>query len=172
MKGSNYAESCFACHESLAKTPQYPHKPYAQGQCQKCHSPHNADNYQLLNTAADKLCHAKGDIARVHKNFPVAIKTCQSCHNPHGSDNKGMIRTVRHEPFTDDCTICHDGTTATVSQEVCLECHEEDVGENLRSTHNHLASTGGNSCINCHTPHAADTERLLKYRLKALPWIR
>ena len=162
MKGK-YADSCFNCHESLARTFKYMHQPYAKGQCQFCHSPHQAENYQLLNVSADKLCrkcHSQGEIAGAHKNYPVAISTCLSCHNPHGSNNKAIVRSVRHAPFIKDCKTCHGRSTGRVSQETCLGCHEE-IREYLLTSHNHLTDNGGNSCINCHSPHAGDTKQLL-----------
>jgi predicted CXXCH cytochrome family protein len=165
MKGK-FADSCFNCHESLERSFKYMHEPYAKGRCQSCHSPHNADNYQLLNVSAGKLCqrcHTKADITKFHRNYPVAINTCLSCHNPHGSNNKKIIRNVRHAPFTEDCTTCHEDSSGEVSQEICLDCHDE-INEFLLTSHNHLTDAGGNSCINCHSPHAGDTEKLLKNR--------
>lgn len=165
MKGE-YADSCYTCHDSLARKFKYMHQPYAKGQCKSCHSPHQAENFQLLNMSAAKLCrscHSEADIGAAHKNYPAAIKGCLTCHNPHGSDNKGIIRSVRHEPYLENCRICHGDNGAKMGQQTCLECHSE-IKESLLTSHNHLTDVDGNSCINCHSPHAGNTKKLLKDR--------
>jgi predicted CXXCH cytochrome family protein len=157
-------DSCFECHKGLQKKYKNTHKPYAKGQCSVCHKPHQADNHQLLTVAPEKLCrkcHTETEVNSVHKNYPVKIKTCLSCHNPHGSNNKSLVRDVRHAPFRKDCRECHKGGGGLVRQEVCLKCHEEIRGD-LLTLHSHLTDNKGNSCINCHSPHAGDTKKLLK----------
>ncbi|MDX1776626.1 MAG: cytochrome c3 family protein [Desulfobulbales bacterium] len=158
------AENCLSCHSGLPKKYKVTHQPYARGQCNFCHKPHQADNYQLLKSPAEKICskcHARNEVAGVHKNFPQAIKGCLSCHSPHGSNRRAMIRNVKHEPFANNCGACHKRGQEKISQETCLSCHDEIAGF-LLSTHNHLTESGGNSCMNCHTPHAGDNELLLK----------
>jgi len=167
MKGllqSNLASICFDCHKELKKKYKNNHQPYERGQCNLCHWPHQADNYQLLRAAPQKLCrscHAESEIAEAHKNFPVKITGCLSCHSPHGSNNKAIMRNIIHPPFKDNCRECHKNSSETISQDVCLDCHEE-IKKDLLSSHNHLTSSKGNSCTNCHSPHAGDTNALLK----------
>jgi len=169
MKGlllASFRDSCFACHKNLKKKYKNTHEPFEKGQCNACHWPHQADNYQLLRSTPEKLCrscHAETDIAAAHKNYPVKIKGCLSCHSPHGSDNRAIIRNILHPPFQDDCRECHSGNSGKISQEICLECHDE-IKEELFSSHSHLLDRGGNSCTNCHSPHAGDTKALLKQK--------
>jgi len=72
-----------------------------------------------------------------------------------------MIRNVLHEPYADGCQNCHAGKNVPVTIDTCLECHPE-VSEQMASSHNHLVRYGENGCTACHSPHAGDTERLLK----------
>lgn len=165
MKGE-FGDSCLTCHTTLSKKYKTMHKPYAKGECSSCHDPHRADNYMLLKTSAQKICrkcHSSEKIATVHKNFPAKIEGCLTCHNPHGSDHNGLIRNVQHEPYTEDCGTCHVQGKKVIGQEVCLECHDE-IKTGLLAVHNHLTEREGNSCINCHSPHAGNTENLLKSR--------
>jgi predicted CXXCH cytochrome family protein len=159
--------TCFECHTKLKKKYKNIHEPFEKGQCDACHWSHQADNYQLLKSEPVKLCrscHGETDIGAAHKNFPVKVnKDCLSCHNPHGSMNKAMIRDVIHQPFKKSCKECHSGATASISQEKCLECHAE-IKEGIYSSHSHLTDRDGNSCTNCHSPHAGDTKSLLKQR--------
>jgi predicted CXXCH cytochrome family protein len=43
----------------------------------------------------------------------------------------------------------------------CLGCHDE-VGEAVMASHSHLTRKSGNSCVNCHSPHAGNTNILLR----------
>jgi predicted CXXCH cytochrome family protein len=162
----NLGGTCFECHTDLKKKYKNTHSPFKQGQCNVCHWSHQADNYQLLRAEPDKLCrscHDETSIVAEHKGFPVRVKGCLSCHNPHGSNNRAIVRNVIHQPFKDGCKICHTGTTVQVTQEKCLDCHEEVRGQ-FYTTHSHLTESGGNSCLNCHSPHAGDTKTLLKQK--------
>lgn len=159
------ADSCFLCHDSIAKQYKVAHQPFANGQCFSCHLPHNANNYQLLRDDPDKVClscHERQSMDRAHVNYPAAVRGCLSCHNPHGSSRKAMIRDHMHEPYKDGCADCHTGN-AVVSTAICLGCHEE-IGVLAQTTHTHLTAGNGNSCTNCHSPHAGDKPGLLKAR--------
>lgn len=165
LKGK-LTEICLGCHESLKRNYKNTHKPYEKGQCDACHSMHLADNFQLLNSSPEKICqscHNASEVKNTHKNYPLEIKGCLTCHNPHGSQQKAMIRDVIHQPFADGCKDCHDKGGGLVRQEKCLSCHEE-IKTELFASHNHLTKANGNACTNCHSPHAGDSEKLLKGR--------
>lgn len=160
----NLTKSCLACHESLKEKYPVTHKPYSRGQCNICHSSHQSEHSELLKKDADSLCfscHKGGSLSAKHKNFPKKLKGCLTCHNPHGSDRKGLVRNVLHAPYEDGCSDCHTGDT--VATDVCLDCHDT-VGEQLQTRHNHLTGRAGNNCILCHSPHAGDTDQLLRTR--------
>lgn len=155
---------CFGCHKTMVREFKTEHRPFATGNCQACHNPHYADRHQLLNDDVDQLCVSchGGKIGSAHKKLPVKVKEsgCVTCHSPHGSDRAALIRNVLHEPYQEGCAECHaNGQIA--GAEKCLECHDEMVGK-LSSVKNHQTNRGGNGCINCHSPHASDTENMLK----------
>lgn len=163
------ADICFECHKGLEKQYKVTHRPYAKGQCSSCHNPHGADNTLLLRAKApDDLCyscHKKERVAQRHANYPVKVKDCLSCHNPHGSSQKGLVRDVSHSPYKKkNCSACHRKGQASTGIDVCLECHK-NVMAGMYKTHSHLAIGKGNSCIQCHAPHAGDTKALLKGHL-------
>lgn len=160
----NLSEQCFTCHEKMVRDFPVPHAPFARGQCTKCHNPHQAGNLDLLADATDGLCagcHQPGQIAEGHRNFPAAPADCLSCHNPHGSEREALVRNVLHPPYEKGCDSCHQGGATGISMEACLKCHEVVRGQML-ATRSHLTLQEGNSCLGCHSPHAGDTQALLK----------
>ncbi len=163
MLRNNLAKDCFECHEQLTREYRFVHAPFGRGQCTACHKPHQADNLLLLKSTDDRLCsscHKSEDIIKKHKDFPAKPGNCLSCHNPHGSDQQVLMRNVLHEPFKTGCTQCH-GREDLNSTESCLRCHKNTEKE-LLATHSHLTLRNGNSCLNCHSPHAGDDKALLK----------
>lgn len=158
------AKNCFACHKELPKEYKKTHKPFADGNCTACHNSHQADNLQLLSDTPDALClgcHAAETLQTSHPDYPLALKDCLSCHNPHGSERKGLMRNFLHQPYVEGCASCHQGS-AKVSMATCLKCHEK-TGQELQANHSHITLQKGNSCLNCHSPHAGDDKALLKY---------
>lgn len=167
LREKNLKDTCTKCHEGLMKKFEYTHTPVARGQCTTCHNPHQSELLQLLVSEPDVLCRSchKGTLADSHKNFPVKPAACLTCHNPHGSNRKGLIKDVLHEPFKTGCTDCHDSKGGRVGADKCLECHPE-VRDQAMAVRNHLSSAaGGNGCVNCHSPHASDGEKLFKGKL-------
>lgn len=164
LRGKRLDEVCFGCHKDMVRVFKTEHRPFASGNCQACHNPHFADNFQLLNDEADRLCvSCHGNVIdKAHKKLPVKVKksACVTCHSPHGSDRKALIRNVLHDPYQEDCSECHeDGRIA--GSEKCLECHE-DIVDSLKVVNSHQTNRTGNGCVNCHSPHASDTENMLR----------
>ncbi len=162
------AGACFACHQDLERKYRYTHQPYAGGQCGSCHRPHRADNLELLVEDGDRLCltcHVEADLAGGHRDFPAAPAGCLSCHNPHGSSRRALVRDELHQPFRRGCGACHRPGGLTVAR--CLECHR-GVQQQMLATHSHLTRQDGNSCLNCHSPHAGDTDALLRGPVRLL----
>lgn len=169
LREKNQKETCVKCHESLAKKFEYVHLPFERGECAACHNPHQSERLQLLINDSDSLCRSchKGSLAEFHKNFPAKPAACLTCHNPHGSSRKGLIKDFLHEPFKTGCADCHEVSGGIVGVEKCLECHSE-VREQALAVRNHLSSATGNSCVNCHSPHASDDQKLFKSKLDQL----
>jgi predicted CXXCH cytochrome family protein len=122
----------------------------------------------LLTAGRDELCsscHDPQDLQPAHAGFPGTLRDCLSCHSPHGSDRPGLIRNILHGPYNKGCETCHVSGSGSVAIETCQQCHPE-VLERMQSLHNHLTRRDGNSCVNCHTPHAGDDKHLLRARQK------
>jgi predicted CXXCH cytochrome family protein len=122
----------------------------------------------LLATSKEQLCaecHDQQDLLGAHVDFPGTLGDCLSCHSPHGSNRPGLIRNVLHEPFKRGCDSCHISGSGKVSVNTCGKCHPA-VLEQMQSLHNHMAKRDGNSCVNCHSPHAGDDNHLLRARQK------
>ncbi|MBU0481020.1 MAG: NapC/NirT family cytochrome c [Proteobacteria bacterium] len=164
LKEEQQGAGCFNCHKDLTREYKVSHAPYAKGECSACHLPHQAEQIQLLKSEPEKLCRSchKGELPRGHQGFPGKPAACLTCHNPHGSSRAGMMREVFHAPFAEGCGDCHEGG-GKVGIDKCLECHEE-VRNQVKNTHSHLTGKKGNSCINCHSPHAADNTKLFRNR--------
>ncbi len=155
---------CFQCHTDLPQKHKYTHTPFKEGNCSACHRPHQSDFSQLLKDEEDSLClscHSLPEIAKKHAKYPEPVANCLSCHNPHGSDRKGLIRNVLHPPYEKGCRECHGQQGDSVTSGSCLRCHEE-IGAKMLTLHSHLTIFEGNSCVACHSPHAADAKNLLK----------
>jgi predicted CXXCH cytochrome family protein len=112
---------------------------------------------------------ASASIARQpEKNHPrlvsEAATRCSTCHQ-----KLFQGKAVVHPPAEDDCTTCHEaridetGTSMRlVDQEpaLCVMCHsdlEAAAAYEVETPH----APVGDSCLNCHDPHATETERLL-----------
>jgi predicted CXXCH cytochrome family protein len=167
LREKNQKETCIKCHESMTKNYEFTHSPFAKGECSVCHRPHQSERVQLLVSDPDTLCRSchKGNLVEFHKNFPVKPAACLTCHNPHGSSRKGLIKDILHEPYKTGCTDCHETAGGRVGVEKCLECHSE-IRDQSMAVHNHLTSAMGNSCVNCHSPHASDNPKLFKTKLE------
>lgn len=156
--------TCFGCHEKLPEKYPHTHSPYAKGQCTACHRPHQSEYGQLLVGEGDVMClacHKAADLRQGHPNYPGGQPSdCLSCHSPHGSDRKGLIRNMLHEPFAKGCQECHKGGEP-VDTDSCLKCHEK-VATGRNMLHTHLGGKADNTCVACHSPHAADDKNLLK----------
>lgn len=158
---------CLRCHEAMrAKVAQpVPHKPVADGECARCHSPHAARYGKLLNLRERALC------ATCHKDklasfmtgsvhTPVKDGNCTGCHEVHGSQNEKLLVHVGN----DLCLGCHEqkkvqATLPTVHDPFvngeCLDCHK---------AHNspypaQLNAPASNLCQVCHAP---DDEKLVE----------
>ena len=164
----NIKASCLRCHSGLKEQYKHTHEPYLNGECSSCHQPHNSDRPMLLAMAPEELCrscHEEKALQAKHAGYPGTLRGCLTCHNPHGSDRPALIRNVLHAPYQKGCDTCHVGSSGKVSVDKCKECHAKVVDQ-MQTTHSHLTRRDGNSCVNCHTPHAGDEKRLLLTREK------
>ncbi|NOZ71475.1 MAG: hypothetical protein GXP38_06115 [Chloroflexi bacterium] len=122
------SETCTLCH--WRETSQWQHSPHASNDvvCESCHGeyveghPDKAD----MKLSVDPVCHDCHEAnyeqwsASLHAQDNV---TCISCHVPHSQ------------------------TTRLNSQELCISCHDDDVGKTWDLTAHKLA---GVTCVDCH----------------------
>ncbi len=118
-------------------------------------------------------CHgASGkDLSPTHDNQPLGNSKCTGCHDPHSSDTPKLLPKYSHGPYGARlCSACHPApvkgkvrlTAANVDSQ-CYECHTQFKAEmtGTKSLHK-LLSQSNRSCLECHDPHAANQEYVLK----------
>ena len=154
-------KGCIACHLDCnqlpagyqQESPDYYLKAQEPALCLECH------------TAAKK------DLAPAHGNQPLGNSKCSGCHDPHSSNIPKLIREFSHGPFKARlCSACHPApvndkvqlTAADVDLQ-CYECHTQfkEEMQGTKSRHK-LLSQSNRSCMECHDPHAANQEYVLK----------
>ncbi len=144
-----------------------------EGGCETCHNAHTAERASLLIEPIPQLClecHDADDADLTEKHLGADLRSihCMSCHDPHGSSEPALIATGSlHEPFTDDCTTCHeDGANQILEQgsrDLCYMCHTEIEDFVQQAAVPHEAMDIG-ECIDCHSPHASRQPKLIKAR--------
>ena len=84
------------------------HQPVVDGECTKCHSPHQTALERLLLAKSPDLClschkDVKASLDEGHVHSPAA-RDCLRCHKPHASaEDRLMVQPVRTL-----CADCHD----------------------------------------------------------------
>ncbi len=118
-------------------------------------------------------CHATfgKDLGPAHDNQPLGKSKCSGCHDPHSSDIPKLLLKFPHGPYAARlCSACHPAPTkgkvelaAANVDSLCYECHTNFKAEmaGARSRHK-LLDKSKRSCMECHDPHAANQEYVLK----------
>jgi predicted CXXCH cytochrome family protein len=120
------------------------------------------------------------DLAPAHDNQPLGNSKCSRCHDPHSSNSPKLLREFSHGPYKARlCSACHpkpeNGEVRLVAANgegqltaadvdlLCLECHAQfkEEMEGTKSRHK-LLSQNNRACVECHDPHAANQEYVLK----------
>jgi DmsE family decaheme c-type cytochrome len=150
--GSEEASAqCLTCHEDGRRHWQASPHDAMDVSCLSCHSVHNNDNPDMLNTPSiaetcyechseqraytlKRSAHPLRDASRVDNKGKM---TCSSCHNPHGTQAEDLI-------------------SANTVNDKCYECHQEMKAPVLWEH-----SAVKESCLNCHNPHGSNHEMML-----------
>ena len=161
---------CATCHESSHASIAMSHhgaRNDAQGSmCQACHgdaSAHLKDpatkpaNPMKKGTAAaDKdavclTCHAGNRHLAFWESGKHAKNevSCTSCHNIHNKDKNLTVA-----PFTT--------TSRSIEADTCGGCHKQVRNATLKPSH-HPIIEGKVKCSDCHNPHGALTQAMLKH---------
>ena len=122
-------EVCTMCHWS--ETSQWQHSPHANNgvACEECH----------------------GDYTQGHPDetgmvLPMESLICQDCHEEtHNQWSQSAHADAGIECI--DCHVPHSQTTRLNSEELCVACHDDDVGMTWDQTAHKIA---GLTCVDCH----------------------
>jgi predicted CXXCH cytochrome family protein len=159
-------------------------EPAMEKGCTVCHldcnqlpagfQPESSDYYLKEKEPALCLeCHttSKKDLAPAHGNQPLGSSKCSGCHDPHSSNIPKLLREFSHGPYKARlCSACHpepaNGKVQLAAADVdalCHDCHTDfkEEMEGTKSRHK-LLSQSNRSCMECHDPHAANQEYVLK----------
>jgi predicted CXXCH cytochrome family protein len=164
---------CQDCHSPVQEWLARPvvHDPLPKGDCLSCHVAHGSGVSGLLQKTVPSLCFDchKSDQAftTAHRGRDIRGADCTACHDPHSGSLTGLLRENQHSPFAaGDCERCHgsggdDGSFAIQAdvKTLCIECHRGVESFEETKFHGHL--TQGESCLNCHNPHASNAGSLL-----------
>ncbi len=90
---------CMGCHTYKSPLNSDPnklwiHTPTAEGNCSKCHNPHQSSLPFMLSKIDNVLCiecHYPGSIKQ-NKSHEDENAMCLSCHNPHVGKNKMLLK--------------------------------------------------------------------------------
>ena len=104
-------------------------------------------------------------VEKSHPRLVSATSTrCSTCHQALFQGKASV-----HEPAQEDCTTCHEvhideaGTRITLMEQepaLCVMCHDDlEAAAAFEVETPHFPV--GDSCLNCHDPHASETQRLL-----------
>lgn len=173
LKGKR-SDLCLRCHPRVqARTRAAVAHPPVQKGCDGCHDPHQSPNAYQLKSPVPALClschdpkSTGGSLTRKHLGVDLAGLACGACHEPHGSPQKGLLLAVSsHPPFAErSCQKCHQGETTQLVQKdvraLCVTCHPNVDRSAREAKYRHAALD--KDCTVCHSPHAAQQERLVK----------
>jgi predicted CXXCH cytochrome family protein len=131
------AGTALAAERAGQKFTVYVHKPYAENDCNACHT---GDRRQFFTLAAAQgpkpesclKCHQ--DVPHKYSNMhgPVAVNACTWCHSPHQSLHPHLLKNTPNKV----CMQCHGPTGLSPStanhadpKANCLDCHSGHGGE-------------------------------------------
>jgi predicted CXXCH cytochrome family protein len=119
------------------------HKPYADNQCNDCHSNTTGrfDDYQKLDSTICLKCHDNVRTKYPVMHGPVSVGECNLCHVPHESTTPALLK--------------ENNST------LCTQCHQTEL---LSSTPREHLTPDKNSCLDCHSGHGGPKHGLLKPR--------
>lgn len=174
---------CYQCHANNDHELAFTHGPAAGGYCTSCHSPHKAEERNLLIKSGDDLCfncHNANQIATNTKHDKLEAVGCITCHNAHSSNNRAMLEVEScitcHNDYTEDysflhgpagtgyCANCHDDHNSqneklllVAGPQLCLSCHQKADVDIIEGHKGHEQK----NCLECHNPHGGENSYLL-----------
>jgi predicted CXXCH cytochrome family protein len=149
------SDLCFTCHEKSSD--KVLHRPYAEGECVACHSPHTS-NYpnQLLTDSQDLClgCHARSRLKvnrrkqQVTTPWGVTLTFTQMQGWQYLNLNKTLAANhpIEGHPVTGPNTALGRGSPEIT----CLSCHEPHHSKNPNLTPPNVKNQTA-LCETCHT---------------------
>jgi predicted CXXCH cytochrome family protein len=198
---ANMDKICLNCHPELKKelAEGKAHKPCESNDCITCHSPHVAQNDDLLMQKGEALCSGCHESTKIWLNrevvhLPVEYGECLKCHDPHLSIYQSLLRFEENQM----CFQCHDPLSfqkknihQPVKEGRCTNCHQvhssdtpflltqsspkicyqcHPLNQKLISAHPLFRINEAN-CLLCHNPHSSD-EKNLVYSIQHDPFLK
>jgi predicted CXXCH cytochrome family protein len=122
--------------QSVRRSGQGEHGPYAAKLCNACHEAGTTNNLLAPRDEICSRCHElRLDAAYVHG--PAASGGCLVCHDPHSSGHPYLLQSE--------------------SNAFCLKCHDRDSVARVKA---HAGAAG--ECTDCHDAHMSQQKYLLK----------
>ena len=148
--GLEQAQICARCHQEPHQAAMITDDPHARNglNCSDCHQVHNNNSMNLVKDDKQEFC------LDCHLNVAAQFKsrsthplesgniTCTDCHDLSGIENPDLAVGLDWK---------------------CQECHLSESGPFVYEhpvTYSHLVD--GSGCTECHNPHGAPNDRLLK----------
>ncbi|WP_455197488.1 DmsE family decaheme c-type cytochrome [Kaarinaea lacus] len=173
------ADTCLKCHDEDYKYPIFPifynkhgnrndpRSPMAQLQCESCHGPGRA------HATEPKVGYERAPIISFGRNASTSKQQqngqCLQCHNDHGRQNWAGSAHERQDMLCVDCHKLHERhdpiLQVTQQSEFCYACHKKQRAEFAR-TSVHPVRYEKMECTQCHNPHGAVTDAMLKTNTK------
>jgi len=170
------ADTCLRCHGGeddphLMEVLQGPHgvvsdprTPFGGGlQCEACHGP-GGDHTGRVRPGQERPpmpAFATGSLLDKQQENQV----CLGCHQ--GTDHRFWDGSA-HDLDEVGCADCHQAhvrrdpiTVTSTESEVCMGCHIQQRGQ-FQSAFSHPVRFGEMACSNCHAPHGAPSDGMLK----------
>ena len=158
-------ELCFTCHEKSKE--EVLHKPYEQGQCTTCHSPHSSDFPKQTRAETNSLCLAC-HAARTATGDKVTLFEGQEMA---GGDFDAIPKILPNDkaqighPFASHPVSGMADPTHPTQKISCLSCHEQHASSQQSLVRLTKDDKNGDVCNFCHQAYEAQkrAENLKKY---------
>ncbi len=134
---------CHDAHASPSKNLLYAnkHEPFVKQSCASCHNTLKTfkDSAKTLSPENQYClsCHKDSSLVRGQEFGHNLIQSimCKDCHNSHVAPSEGLLKRAPNQ--------------------ICMECHFQEVASNKREFHGTHPKT---QCSDCHASHLSDNE--------------
>ena len=158
-------ELCFTCHEKSKE--EVLHKPYQQGQCTTCHSPHSSDFAKQTRAETNALClacHADRNVT----GQKVTLFEGQDISAEEFAEAPKILPNDKAQighPFASHPVSGMADPTNPSQKISCLSCHEQHASSQQSMVRVAKNEKNGDICNACHQAYEAQqrSDNLKKY---------